>query len=86
MGNPHAIVYMDDLKDLDIEKIGPKFENHIAFPDRINTEFIQILDQHTIKMRVWNVGAVKRCPAERERVRQPSRRCFPAVFRREKLP
>ena len=37
----YAIVYMDDLKDLDIEKIGPKFENHIAFPDRINTEFVK---------------------------------------------
>jgi len=57
MGNPHAIVYMDDLKDLDIEKIGPKFENHIAFPDRINTEFVKVIDRHTLQMRVWERGS-----------------------------
>ena len=57
MGNPHAIVYMDDLKDLDIEKIGPKFENHIAFPDRINTEFVKGIDRHTLQMRVWERGS-----------------------------
>ena len=57
MGNPHAIVYMDDLENLEIEKIGPKFENHIAFPDRINTEFVRVIDRHTLQMRVWERGS-----------------------------
>ena len=57
MGNPHAIVYMDDLKNLDIEKLGPKFENHIDFPDRINTEFVKVIDRHTLQMRVWERGS-----------------------------
>ena len=57
MGNPHAIVYMDDLKNLDIEKLGPKFENHIDFPDRINTEFVKVTDRHTLQMRVWERGS-----------------------------
>ena len=56
MGNPHAIVYMDDIKDLDLEKIGPSFENHKLFPDRINTEFIEVIDSHTLNMRVWERG------------------------------
>ena len=57
MGNPHAIVYMDELKNLDIEKLGPKFENHIDFPDRINTEFVKVIDRHTLQMRVWERGS-----------------------------
>lgn len=57
MGNPHAITYIDDTDSLEIEKIGPKFENHKMFPRRINTEFAQIVDRHTIKMRVWERGA-----------------------------
>ena len=57
MGNPHAIVYMDDIDHLDIEKIGPAFENHVAFPDRVNTEFVEVIDEHTVKMRVWERGA-----------------------------
>ena len=57
MGNPHAIVYMDELKNLDIEKLGPKFENHINFPDRINTEFVKVIDRHTLQMRVWERGS-----------------------------
>ena len=56
MGNPHAIVYMDDIDHLDIEKIGPAFENHVAFPDRVNTEFVEVIDEHTVKMRVWAVS------------------------------
>ena len=50
MGNPHAIVYMDDIKDLELEKIGPSFENHKLFPDRINTEFIEVIDSHTLSL------------------------------------
>ena len=60
MGNPHAIVYLDndiDIKKFEIEKIGPAFENHKAFPDRINTEFIQVLDKDNLNMRVWERGS-----------------------------
>lgn len=57
MGNPHAVVYMEDIKNLDIEKIGPEFENHERFPRRINTEFAKVLDRHTVLMRVWERGS-----------------------------
>lgn len=57
MGNPHAIVYMDDVDGLDIARIGPLFENHINFPDRINTEFVKVIDRHTLQMRVWERGS-----------------------------
>lgn len=56
MGNPHAIVFMDNVADLEIEKIGPYFENHERFPNRTNTEFIRIIDEHTVEMRVWERG------------------------------
>lgn len=56
MGNPHAIVFMDNVADLEIEKIGPFFENHERFPNRTNTEFIRIIDDHTVEMRVWERG------------------------------
>lgn len=57
MGNPHAIVYMDDIEHLEIEKIGPCFENHLVFPDRVNTEFVKVIDEHTVQMRVWERGS-----------------------------
>lgn len=58
MGNPHAVVFLDeDVKDLDIEKIGPKFENHERFPKRTNTEFMNVLDRHTMNLRVWERGS-----------------------------
>lgn len=53
MGNPHAIVYVDNTDTLPIEEIGPKFENHKIFPKRTNTEFIEIVDDEHLKMRVW---------------------------------
>lgn len=56
MGNPHAIVFMDDVKNLAIEEIGPFFENHERFPKRTNTEFIRIIDDETVEMRVWERG------------------------------
>lgn len=56
MGNPHAVVFVDDVSDLELEKIGPLFENHVRFPKRINTEFVKVLDQDTIEMRVWERG------------------------------
>ena len=57
MGNPHTVVYIDDVQGLEIEKIGPKFENHERFPNRINTEFAKVLDRHTVEMRVWERGS-----------------------------
>ena len=57
MGNPHAVVFLEDVENLDIEKLGPSFENHPRFPDRVNTEFIQVLDPNTLKMRVWERGS-----------------------------
>ena len=57
MGNPHCVVFMDDIDNLDIEKIGPMFENDKLFPERVNTEFVTVLDDHTIKMRVWERGS-----------------------------
>ncbi|KAB1438101.1 diaminopimelate epimerase [Candidatus Galacturonibacter soehngenii] len=57
MGNPHAVIYMEDVKGLDLEKIGPDFENHERFPKRINTEFVKIMDRKTIEMRVWERGS-----------------------------
>lgn len=57
MGNPHAVIYVDDVKGLDLEKIGPKFENHERFPKRINTEFVHCIDRQTVEMRVWERGS-----------------------------
>lgn len=57
MGNPHAVVFMEDVAGLKIEKLGPLFENHSRFPKRVNTEFVKVLDEHTIEMRVWERGA-----------------------------
>lgn len=58
MGNPHAVVFMEeDVKNLEIEKIGPKFENHERFPKRTNTEFLKVLDRNTMDMRVWERGS-----------------------------
>lgn len=57
MGNPHAVIFMDDVAGLDLEKIGPSFENHERFPNRVNTEFVKVLDQNTVEMRVWERGS-----------------------------
>ena len=57
MGNPHCVVYVDDVKTLNIEKIGPHFENHARFPDRINTEFVRVLSSRELDMRVWERGS-----------------------------
>ena len=57
MGKPHAVIYVDDVKGLDLEKIGPKFENHERFPKRINTEFVHCIDRQTVEMRVWERGS-----------------------------
>lgn len=57
MGNPHAVVFIDDTKNLDIRKYGPGFENHPAFPEQVNTEFVQVISRNEINMRVWERGS-----------------------------
>ena len=57
MGNPHAVVFTDRVADLELSKIGPDYENHPLFPERTNTEFVEVLDGKTLKMRVWERGA-----------------------------
>nr|WP_316624036.1 diaminopimelate epimerase [uncultured Ruminococcus sp.] len=57
MGNPHCVTFTDDVDGLDLEKIGPSFEKHPAFPDRVNTEFVRVIDDHTLQMRVWERGS-----------------------------
>ena len=58
MGNPHCVVFMEeDVRDLELPKIGPLFERHERFPKRINTEFVNVLDKRTLRMRVWERGS-----------------------------
>lgn len=57
MGNPHAVVFLDEVKDLPLEQMGPYFENHSAFPKRINTEFVKVIDSKHVEMRVWERGS-----------------------------
>lgn len=56
MGNPHCVVFMDNIYNLDLEKIGPKFERADIFPQRVNTEFVTVLGPNTLRMRVWERG------------------------------
>ena len=57
MGNPHAVIFTSGVKDLDLAAIGPSFENNVLFPERVNTEFAEFLDDNTILMRVWERGS-----------------------------
>ncbi|MEJ1931308.1 diaminopimelate epimerase [Nostoc sp. NIES-2111] len=57
MGNPHCITFVEDVAAIPLESIGPKFEHHSAFPQRTNTEFIQVVSRDYLKMRVWERGA-----------------------------
>lgn len=58
MGNPHCVIFLEeDVRNLDLEKIGPAFENHPLFPARINTEFVNVIDSQNLRMRVWERGA-----------------------------
>lgn len=57
MGNPHCIIFTKDIDNLDLEKIGPDYENDPIFPERVNTEFVEIIDSKTLKMRVWERGS-----------------------------
>lgn len=57
MGNPHCVTFVDDVDSLPLDRIGPHFERHPAFPDRVNTEFVRVIDDHTLQMRVWERGS-----------------------------
>lgn len=57
MGNPHNVIFCDEIKDLELEKIGSAFENHELFPERVNTEFVKVLSSTEIDMRVWERGS-----------------------------
>ena len=58
MGNPHCVTFLEeDVRNLDLKEIGPFFENHEHFPDRINTEFVNVIDRKTLRMRVWERGS-----------------------------
>ena len=57
MGNPHAVVFTHDVDTLNLPELGPQFEHHALFPRRTNTEFVEVVDRTTLKMRVWERGA-----------------------------
>ena len=57
MGNPHAVVFVEDTKSLDLEAMGPSFEKHAIFPEQVNTEFVRVIDRKTVDMRVWERGS-----------------------------
>ncbi len=57
MGNPHAVVFCDDVDCLNLEKTGPHFEHHEMFPEQVNTEFVRVIDDTTLQMRVWERGS-----------------------------
>ncbi|MCR5418945.1 MAG: diaminopimelate epimerase [Lachnospiraceae bacterium] len=57
MGNPHAVVFTEGIDTMDLPAIGPKFENHPCFPNRVNTEFVEVIDRGRVKMRVWERGS-----------------------------
>ena len=59
MGNPHAVVFVDDVANLELEKYGPDFENHTRFPKRTNTEFVQVHSRTEASMRVWERGSAE---------------------------
>ena len=57
MGNPHCMTFVDDAEAIELATIGPKFEHHPAFPQRTNTEFVQVIRPDYLRMRVWERGA-----------------------------
>ena len=57
IGNPHCVVFCDGIDGLDLEKIGPQFEHDPMFPERVNTEFVRVVNRHTLRMRVWERGS-----------------------------
>ena len=57
MGNPHLVIFVNDINDIDLPAIGPKLETHAFFPDRTNVEFVQVLKDDEVRMRVWERGS-----------------------------
>lgn len=57
MGNPHCVIFVDDINKVDLERIGSKFENHKFFPRKTNTEFVQVIGKDKLRMRVWERGS-----------------------------
>lgn len=57
VGNPHCVIFTQGIEDMRLEEIGPQFENCEIFPERINTEFVEVIDSHCLKMRVWERGS-----------------------------
>ncbi len=57
MGNPHAVIFVDDVDSFDVQRYGPRIETHTLFPRKVNVEFAQVLDPQTVRMRVWERGA-----------------------------
>jgi diaminopimelate epimerase len=57
MGNPHSVVFVEDTDKFPLDTVGPLFESHEVFPRRVNAEFVQVVDRHTVKMRVWERGS-----------------------------
>jgi diaminopimelate epimerase len=57
MGNPHAVIFVEDVYSVDVKGYGPAIERHELFPNRINVEFVQVLDSENVRMRVWERGA-----------------------------
>lgn len=57
MGNPHCVTFLDDVAGLDLERLGPTFEHHAFFPERVNTEFVQVISRRELTMRVWERGS-----------------------------
>lgn len=56
MGNPHSVVFVDDVESFPLDTVGPMFEHHERFPNKVNAEFVQVIDRSTVKMRVWERG------------------------------
>lgn len=56
MGNPHMVIFTEGIDDLNLDEIGPYFENQEYFPERVNTEFVEVMDDHNFKMRVYERG------------------------------
>jgi diaminopimelate epimerase len=57
MGNPHAVTYVENVDEFPVEKVGPLMEYNSLFPNRVNTEYVQVIDRNTLKMRVWERGS-----------------------------
>lgn len=71
MGNPHCVVFVENVDFFPLEKIGPQFEHSELFPERVNAEFVKVIDRATLKMRVWERGSGETWPAAQAPARRP---------------